>query len=81
MLTGLRKEPNISLTKQNNQTQGIAAMKNSVDTQTNVAYEVVDIQTKAVIKQYPVGKGQAARNLANKRDLAYGAVRFIVRLV
>ena len=47
----------------------------------NVAYEVVDIQTKAVVKQYPSGKGQAARNFANKRDLAYGAVRFIIRLV
>ena len=47
----------------------------------NVAYEVVDIQTKAVIKQYPAGKGQAARNFANKRDLVYGAVRFVVRLV
>lgn len=49
--------------------------------QTNVAYEVVDIQTKVVIKQYPAGKGQAARNLANKKDLAYGACRYIVRLV
>lgn len=55
-------------------------------TQTNnvayeVAYEVVDIQTKAVIKQYPAGKGQAARNFAHKRDAAYGACRFVVRLV
>lgn len=47
----------------------------------NIVYEVVDIQTKAVIKQYPVDKGQAARNFANKRDLAYGAVRYVVRLV
>lgn len=47
----------------------------------NVAYEVVDIQTKVVIKQYPAGKGQAARNFAHKRDAAYGACRFIVRLV
>ena len=50
-------------------------------TQTNVAYEVIDIQTKAVIKQYPAGKGQAARNFAHKRDMVYGAVRFVVRLV
>jgi hypothetical protein len=50
-------------------------------TQTNVAYEVVDIQTKAVVKQYPAGKGSTARAFANKKDLAYGAVRFIVRLV
>lgn len=49
--------------------------------QTNVAYEVVDIQTKAVIKQYPAGKGSTARAYANKRDLAYGACRYIVRLV
>lgn len=52
-----------------------------MNTETNVAYEVVDIQTKAVIKQYPAGKGQAARAYTNKRDLAYGAVRFVVRLV
>ena len=48
---------------------------------TQVAYEVVDIQTKAVVKQYLAGKGQVARAYANKRDLAYGAVRFVVRLV
>lgn len=47
----------------------------------NVAYEVVDTHTKAVIKQHPTGKGQAARNFANKRDMAYGAVRYTVRLV
>ncbi|MNX77796.1 hypothetical protein D3C86_1093530 [compost metagenome] len=57
-------------------------MTTSVNTQiNNVAYEVVDTHTKAVIKQYPAGKGQAARNLANKKDLAYGACRFIVRLI
>lgn len=51
-------------------------------TQTNIiAYEVVDIQTKAVIKQYPAGKGSTARAFANKKDLQYGAVRYIVRLV
>ena len=50
-------------------------------TQTNVAYEVVDIQTKVVIKQYPAGKGSTARAYANKKDLQYGAVRFVVRLV
>jgi hypothetical protein len=46
-----------------------------------IGHEVVDIQTKAVIKQYGEGKGQAARNFANKKDLAYGAVRYVVRLV
>lgn len=50
-------------------------------TESKVAYEVVDIQTKAVLKQYPEGKGQAARAYANKKDLAYGAVRYVVRLV
>lgn len=46
-----------------------------------VAYQVVDIQTKTVVKEYPAGKGQVARNYANKKDLAYGAVRYIVKLV
>jgi len=47
----------------------------------NVAYEVVDIQTKAIVKQYPAGKGSTARAYANKKDLQYGAVRYVVRLV
>jgi len=47
----------------------------------SVAYQVVDIQTKAVVKEYPAGKGQVARNFASKRDMQYGAVRFIVRIV
>lgn len=46
-----------------------------------IGYEVVDIQTKVVVKSYAQGKGQVARSFANKRDLPYGAVRFIVRLV
>lgn len=54
---------------------------NAMITLTNVAYEVIDIQTKAVIKQYPAGKGSTARAYANKKDLAYGAVRYIVRLI
>lgn len=44
-----------------------------------IGYEVVDIQTKAVVKSYAQGKGQVARNFANKRDLAYGAIRYIVK--
>lgn len=52
-----------------------------MNTQANVAYQVIDIQTKAVVKEYPAGKGQVARNYANKRDMQYGAVRFVVRLV
>lgn len=50
-------------------------------TESNVAYEVVDIQTKAVIKQYPAGKSSTARAFANKKDLQYGAVRYAVRFV
>lgn len=50
-------------------------------TNTSVAYQVIDIQTNAVVKEYPAGKGQVARNYANKKDLAYGAVRFVVKLV
>lgn len=46
-----------------------------------IGYEVVDNQTKAVIKTYSEGKRQAARNFANKRDLAYGAIRYVVRPV
>ena len=52
-----------------------------MNTELNVAYEVVDILTGAVVKQYPAGKGSVARAYANKKDLAYGAVRFVVRLV
>lgn len=46
-----------------------------------VAYQVIDIQTKAVVKEYPAGKGQVAHRYADKKDLAYGAVRFVVKLV
>lgn len=50
-------------------------------TKTSVAYQVIDIQTNAVVKEYPAGKGQAAHRYADKKDLAYGAVRYIVKLV
>lgn len=44
-----------------------------------IGYEVVDIQTKAVVKSYGQDKRQAARNFANKKDLAYGAIRYVVK--
>lgn len=46
-----------------------------------IGYEVVDNQTKAVIKTYSGDQGRKARAFANKKDLAYGAVRYIVRIV
>lgn len=44
-----------------------------------IGYEVVDIQTKSVVKSYGQGKSQVARNYANKKDLEYGAIRYIVK--
>lgn len=43
-----------------------------------IAYNVTDIKTNKVIKSYPEGKGYAAMNFADKKDSAYGAVRYIV---
>jgi hypothetical protein len=42
-------------------------------------YKVIDIQTKAVIRSYAADKARAARAYANKLDLKYGAVRYIVK--
>lgn len=42
-------------------------------------YKVIDIQTKAVIRSYAADKVRAARAYANKLDLKYGAVRYIVK--
>ncbi len=44
-----------------------------------IGYNVIDIQTKAVVKSYGQGKGNVARAYANKKDLAYGAIRYSVR--
>lgn len=46
-----------------------------------IAYHVVDCHTKAIVKEYAEGKGKQARAYANKLDMKYGAVRFIVKLV
>lgn len=43
-------------------------------------YNVIDIQTKAVIKSYAKADLRKARAYANKLDLKYGAVRYVVRL-
>lgn len=42
-------------------------------------YQVIDIQTKAIIGTYKTR--QSASNRANKLDLQYGAVRYIVKPV
>lgn len=44
-----------------------------------IGYNVIDIQTKAIVKSYGEGKGSVARSFANKKDLAYGAIRYSVR--
>lgn len=44
-------------------------------------YQVIDIQTKAIIKSYPEDKGRAARAYAHKLDTKYGAVRYVVKFV
>lgn len=46
-----------------------------------IAYHVVDCHTKAIVKEYAEGKGKQARAYANKLDLRYGAVRYVVKLV
>lgn len=48
---------------------------------TVIGYDVIDNQTKAVVKSYGEGKGSVARAYANKKDLQYGAVRYVVRFV
>jgi len=41
------------------------------------SYEVVDIQTKGVVARCKTRDG--ASRSANRRDLSYGAVRYVVR--
>lgn len=48
---------------------------------TVIGYDVIDNQTKAVVKSYSEGKGSVARAYANKKDLQYGAVRYVVRFI
>ncbi len=42
-------------------------------------YQVVDIQTKQVVGTY--GNRKAASRRADKLDLAYGAIRYVVRII
>lgn len=44
-------------------------------------YQVIDTQTKAVIKTYSKDKARAARAYAHKLDAKYGAVRYVVKFV
>lgn len=44
-------------------------------------YHVIDTQTKKIIASYPEDKARVARNRANKLDLNYGAIRYVVRFV
>lgn len=42
-------------------------------------YQVIDHRTQAVVGTYSTAK--RARNVANKKDLEYGAIRYGVRRV
>lgn len=44
-------------------------------------YQVIDTHTKQIIATYPENKARVARNRANKLDLKYGAVRYVVKFV
>ena len=44
-------------------------------------YTVMDIQTKETLKTFPENKKKFARLLAERKNQAYGAVRFTVALV
>lgn len=44
-----------------------------------MTYSIVDIQTKAVVRK-PYNDKVRARNQANKLDLKYGSVRYVVRV-
>jgi len=44
-------------------------------------YFVIDTKTGETIKHYAADKGAAARRYANKKDMEYGAVRYVVRFI
>lgn len=46
-----------------------------------IMYFIIDIKTGETIKHYAADKGAVARRYANKKDLEYGAVRYIVRFI
>ncbi len=43
-----------------------------------MTYQVIDIQTKKVVRTFKTSR--AARDFADQRDSAYGAVRYVVRI-
>lgn len=43
----------------------------------NTTYQIIDIQTKTVVGTY--GNRKAASTRADKLDMAYGAIRYVVR--
>lgn len=43
-----------------------------------MTYSIVDIQTKAIVGK-PYNDRSRARTQANKLDLKYGAIRYVVR--
>lgn len=51
------------------------------ETLNRMAYECVDSQTGAVLRTVPGAKRTMLRRWADKKDMAYGAVRYIVRPV
>ncbi len=46
-----------------------------------VRYEVVDSRTGSVVKIYKPEQRRAAYRMVDKRDAAYGAVRYGVRII
>ncbi len=44
-------------------------------------YLLIDSHTEEILKEYEDGKGHIARRRADRLDLQYGAVRYIVKPV
>ena len=44
-----------------------------------IMYQIIDIKTKQVVATKATRK--AASNMANRLDLQYGAIRYIVRMI
>lgn len=47
----------------------------------SIAYQVVCTKTGVVLKEYKQGQRKLANRYADRKDLAYGAICTIVRLV
>lgn len=50
-------------------------------TTTNIAYQVLDVRTQVVVKEFEEGKGKAAHKKAEKMNQSFGAVRYVVKMV